>query len=491
MKHFIVVNDIKRWPNSESDVELVMVDALAYLTDPVYAQPAPARVYNLCDSYRYQSLGYYVSLLAEARGHRPLPRARTIEDLQSPNLVRLLTEPLDELIQHAFHNNPGDFLEWDFYCGQRTGQTDDVLGQQLFQLLKAPLLRAQFERNGQRWQIRSARALAVGDLDANAIEIVAHALQQHCAGRNGRLPKQNAPRYEIAILHDPEEIHPPSNPLALQKLAEAAETLGMHVEFIGHADYGRLSEFDGLFIRATTGVSHYTYRFARQAAAEGLVVIDDPDSILKCSNKVYLAELLSQRAIPAPKTLVVHRANLDQVFPTLGFPCIIKQPDSAFSLGVSKVSTQQELQSTAEALFMRTDLFVAQEYLPTNFDWRVGVLDGRALYVAKYFMAPGHWQIIKHGQSEEIQEGATAALSVGEAPDEVIQQALRAANCIGDGLYGVDVKQVGSHAYVIEVNDNPNLDAGNEDGVLKDALYREVMGVFLKRIVSRKRGVVV
>lgn len=40
---------------------------------------------------------------------------------------------------------------------------------------------------------------------------------------------------------------------------------------------------------------------------------------------------------------------------------------------------------------------------------------------------------------------------------------------------------------MIEVNDNPNLDAGNEDSVLKDALYREVMGVFLKRIEARNK----
>jgi len=35
-----------------------------------------------------------------------------------------------------------------------------------------------------------------------------------------------------------------------------------------------------------------------------------------------------------------------------------------------------------------------------------------------------------------------------------------------------------------EVNDKPNVDAGNEDGVLHDALYREIMGVFLRRIRS-------
>ena len=40
----------------------------------------------------------------------------------------------------------------------------------------------------------------------------------------------------------------------------------------------------------------------------------------------------------------------------------------------------------------------------------------------------------------------------------------------------------------MEVNDNPNIDAGNEDQLLKDALYREVMGVFLRRIRDRKRA---
>jgi glutathione synthase/RimK-type ligase-like ATP-grasp enzyme len=78
-------------------------------------------------------------------------------------------------------------------------------------------------------------------------------------------------------------------------------------------------------------------------------------------------------------------------------------------------------------------------------------------------------------------------MAVAEAPQEVVKLALKAANLIGDGLYGVDIKQVGSRCYVIEVNDNPNVDAGNEDGVLKDALYREIMGSFVRRIEARKR----
>lgn len=38
---------------------------------------------------------------------------------------------------------------------------------------------------------------------------------------------------------------------------------------------------------------------------------------------------------------------------------------------------------------------------------------------------------------------------------------------------------------VIEVNDNPSIDSGVEDQVLKDQLYREIMGEFLRRLEIR------
>jgi broad-specificity NMP kinase len=52
----------------------------------------------------------------------------------------------------------------------------------------------------------------------------------------------------------------------------------------------------------------------------------------------------------------------------------------------------------------------------------------------------------------------------------------RAAGLIGNGLYGVDLKQIGNRVVVIEVNDNPSIESGVEDGVMKEALYREIVG---------------
>jgi glutathione synthase/RimK-type ligase-like ATP-grasp enzyme len=41
---------------------------------------------------------------------------------------------------------------------------------------------------------------------------------------------------------------------------------------------------------------------------------------------------------------------------------------------------------------------------------------------------------------------------------------------------------------VIEVNDNPSIESGVEDGVMKEALYREIVGTILRRVEQRKRG---
>jgi hypothetical protein len=56
------------------------------------------------------------------------------------------------------------------------------------------------------------------------------------------------------------------------------------------------------------------------------------------------------------------------------------------------------------------------------------------------------------------------------------------------GLYGVDLKQVGDRVVVIEVNDNPSIDAGVEDAYLGKDLYRRIMDEFLRRMERKRLG---
>lgn len=290
-------------------------------------------------------------------------------------------------------------------------------------------------------------------------------------------------------MHNPADPEPPSDKIALQKFSKAAAALGISTELITRDDYGRIPEFDALFIRDTTYVNQYTYRFSTRAAGEGLVVIDDPQSIVRCTNKVYLAELLARYKIPIPRTFVAHRENANEIGDELDFPCVIKKPDSAFSQGVEKVDNQAELSARLAEFFTQSELLIAQQFLPTTFDWRIGILDRQPLYACKYYMAKGHWQIIQNKQDGKRRYGKSETVPVELAPRRAVQVALKAANLIGDGLYGVDVKESDGNFYVIEVNDNPNLDSKYEDAILKDELYRRIMNVFLKRIEQRKAGI--
>jgi len=117
-------------------------------------------------------------------------------------------------------------------------------------------------------------------------------------------------------------------------------------------------------------------------------------------------------------------------------------------------------------------------------DWPLAIPGVTVVPARAYLTDPDYGD-----DKRDFVEGKTEALSVVEAPDRVVKMAFRAANLIGDGFYGVDIKQIGKRLCVIEINDNPNVDAGNEDSVLKDALYRKVMGVFLKRIEARGRSI--
>ena len=92
---------------------------------------------------------------------------------------------------------------------------------------------------------------------------------------------------------------------------------------------------------------------------------------------------------------------------------------------------------------------------------------------------------LKRKSDGKVVEGGFATLAVGEAPESVVSTALSAARLIGDGLYGVDLKQLEDRWLVIEVNDNPNLEAGVEDAVIKDELYRTILQEFIRRIEAR------
>ncbi|MGQ3057938.1 MAG: ATP-grasp domain-containing protein [Nevskia sp.] len=152
-----------------------------------------------------------------------------------------------------------------------------------------------------------------------------------------------------------------------------------------------------------------------------------------------------------------------------------------------KVDNAAAFKRETREFLERSDLIVAQAFEPTEYDWRVGVLDGQPLYACRYFMAKAHWQVVKRDAKGAKSEGDHETLAVEHVPKAVLNVAVQAARAVGDGLYGVDLKQFGNVVKVIEVNDNPNIDWGVEDLVLKEAIYRRIMAYFVKKLDAQTR----
>lgn len=486
MNGLVVVDQRGDWPLEVSDVPVAT--AWEYLTDERYVRARRTRVYNLCRSFSYQSTGYYVSLLASARGHTALPEVTTIQDLKLADGPRIINDEVDELIAQSLSRIGSERYTLNVYFSRSMAKRHERLARALFNLFPAPLLKVDFVFRGESWRVDGINAVPLGAVPDTHHEFLYEAAHDYFLRKRPPRIKRESARYDLAILVNDEEQEPPSNSRALRLFERAAEDLGFDVEFLDKGDYGHVAEFDALFIRETTAVNHHTYRFSRRAAREGLVVVDDPVSILRAANKVFLAQLMDRHRIPQPPTMMIHRGNVSHVARELGFPCVLKQPDSQFSKGVIKVESEAELKRQTRELLERSDLIIAQRFEPTEYDWRVGVLDGQPLYACRYYMAKDHWQVVKRDDKGAKHEGNHETLDIADTPPQVVSVAVQAARAVGSGLYGVDLKQIGKVVKVIEVNDNPNIDFGVEDLVLRETLYRRVMEYFIKRLEARTRS---
>jgi len=480
----VVIDKPFEWLNQIPNLEVVTADL--FLNEESYQYAKELRVFNMCTKLGYQTIGYYVSLLASARGLRAIPNVATLEDAADETITKSLGDELFDQIQDTFKNSTKKEITMTVIFGETKPPRFEKLGKAMARLFETPLLELKFVKKT-HWLLSKIRILTLNDINVDD-KIISDA-KRYFSHNRFAISKIKQYKYDLAILVDAKEPAPPSGKTALDRFVDAAHRVGFYVEFITKADYSRIPQFDALFIRATTNVDNYTYQFSRYAYAEGLVVIDDPWSILRCANKLYFHECMNSQNIKTPKTLIVStKTPLSRIIDNFTFPIVIKRPDSASSRGVFKVTNLEELKDKLRDLFRLSALLIVQEFIPSSFDWRIGVLDGKPLYACKYFMARNHWQIYNwNANKSRASVGPVETYLIEDAPLEVVNIALRASNAIGDGFYGVDVKEKNGEVFVIEVNDNPSIDHHWEDEILGEKLYIQIMYNILERIEKARQ----
>jgi glutathione synthase/RimK-type ligase-like ATP-grasp enzyme len=478
----IIVDSSKDFPNADTPHKVISTKD--YLARASLFRGQRPKIINLSRSFAYQSRGYYCSLLAEARGHRVIPSVETMVDLGARQLYAQALPELDDSLAKCISaaddkSVPARILS---YFGTVEDHRFDRFGRLLFDWFRCPVLEVTIEFDD-RPQIRKLAAVPVTKLSPGELRFFHAALHNHTTREWRSKKDRTSPRFSFAVLYDPNEKLPPSSFASMKHWARIAEKQGVEVEPITRRDLARLAEFDALFIRETTSIDNHTYRFARRAMQEGMPVIDDPISMIRCTNKIYLHELMTSNGVAVPPTVIIGgQQDLARAADELGFPMVLKVPDSSFSRGVSKVDNMAALDALAREWLKDTDLLLAQAFMPTTFDWRVGVLGGKPLFVCQYMMAKRHWQIVKHSANGKAREGAHHTIALGEAPPAVVDIGLRAAQLIGDGLYGVDIKETPNGIFVVEVNDNPNIEHGVEDEAEKDQVWIQLTRWFIDKL---------
>ena len=164
-EHVLLVEQAADWKTGFP--RLSVVTAREYLSGGEYSSGRQLRVINLCRGYRYLSVGYYCSLLAEARGHKVIPTVRTIQELSSRDIYGLETEELDALVQKLLGRRKKTLqptaYELDIFFGHCDCKELQPLARQIFETFRCPILRVEFRLRG-TWRIGAIKALAIGAL---------------------------------------------------------------------------------------------------------------------------------------------------------------------------------------------------------------------------------------------------------------------------------------------------------------------------------------
>lgn len=522
----IVVSELKDLPASTGRL-VTADDFLAGVEEDTRRE---ATVINLCRSWRYLSKGYYVSLLADARGQTVLPTVDTVEGVLNPHAVfralqeagvktidveqmsgrrRSLPETIvvtDDaprrrridapLVRHVVNDavsyrlaDDAEMAEAVVFLGECSDKRFARLAAQVYRVWPMPLLLIRLLREEDAWKVIQLVPLKLHKLsDAQRAELVGALDRPASKLLPRREPEDDRPTLSVGVLYDENDRHRPSTPETIDRLVKIGNKKGVHVHRIEPSELARLGDYDALFIRVLTGLELPAFRFALRAEALGMPVMDETRSIIRCSNKVYLYELLSRAGLRQPPTMIATRqTRYEDLAAALRLPFIVKLPDGSFSSAVFKVKGREDYEHRAADLFKESPLLICQAYTPTDFDWRVTTLDGKPLFVCKYHMATGHWQIREVGP-RGARYGRVEAVPRDQAPREVVKLACKAARLIGEGLHGVDLKETPQGPVVIEVNDNPNIDVGYDDAADGDVIYEELLDAFVRRIEEARKA---
>jgi len=194
--------------------------------------------------------------------------------------------------------------------------------------------------------------------------------------------------------------------------------------------------------------------FLRQFQLMEIPVINKYLPILKAMNKLRSLQILTEKKIPVPKTVIVRRFEyLDEAIKLVGgYPVVIKTPFGTHGKGVAIIESRRSMHSALDILwkYSESQILLIQEYVAESngCDYRAFVMGDEVVASMKRCAPQGDFRSNLHIG------GAAEACELSPMEKDV---AIKTAKAMKLDYCGVDLLRAGNKPVVMEVNPNPGL----------------------------------
>jgi RimK family alpha-L-glutamate ligase len=194
----------------------------------------------------------------------------------------------------------------------------------------------------------------------------------------------------------------------------------------------------------------------RALSARGITVLNGPEAILACHDKLVTALRLGRAELPHPQTAYLNAASSRRDVSRVRFPVVVKPRFGSRGEHVFRCDDPESLGSLLGRLrksgwFRRQGALVQELVPPTGSDLRILVAGGRVVGAVRRVAPPGEWRT-------NVSLGAVRR-RVQPQPAEC-ELAVAAAAAAGADLAGVDLIPTPDGRFeVLEVNGAPEFTA--------------------------------
>lgn len=208
---------------------------------------------------------------------------------------------------------------------------------------------------------------------------------------------------------------------------------------------------DFVLPRMGAGTTYFALAVIRHLERLGVFCLNSSTSIDTVKDKLYSQQILAERGIPVPKTMLVKfPVPVDLVEAQLGFPVVVKTLSGSQGSGVFLAETRRSFQDVMELVEAANHgaNIILQEFVADSHgrDLRVVTVGGRVIATMERTGAEGNFK---------ANYSAGGSVRAFETTPEIEWLATQTAQILGLEIAGIDLLFDGPHFKVCEANSSP------------------------------------